>query len=54
MQKIRNWCRLLYIVYVFNKYNITAMLADIPLLKALKFTLYFNPFYWDCAMRATA
>ena len=46
MQKIRNWCRLLYIAYVFNKYNITAMLADIPLLKALKFTLYFNPFYW--------
>ena len=22
------------------------MLADIPLFKALKFTLYFNPFYW--------
>lgn len=46
MQKIKNWSRLLYILYVFSKYNIITMLANIPLLKVLKLTLYINPFYW--------
>ena len=46
MNQIRKWLRLFYIAYVFNKYNVTMLLADLPLLKALKFTILFNPFYW--------
>ena len=46
MQKIKNWFRLFYIIYIFNKYNIADILTPLPILKALKFTLYFNPFYW--------
>ena len=46
MNQIRKWLRLFYIAYVFNKYNVTMLLVDLPLLKALKFTILFNPFYW--------
>ena len=44
MRKIKQGLRLVYIGYVLNKYHITAMLADIPLLRVFKITLLFNPF----------
>ncbi|WP_116963885.1 ubiquinone biosynthesis regulatory protein kinase UbiB [Fastidiosibacter lacustris] len=46
MSKVKKWLRLIYIGYIFNKYNVTAMMANLPLLRALRFTLIFNPYYW--------
>ncbi len=46
MTKLKKWLRLIYIGYVLNKYNVTTMMADLPLLRVLKITLIFNPYYW--------
>lgn len=46
MKEIKKWLRLLYIAYIFNKYNVNKMLASIPLLKVLKLTMIFNPLYY--------
>lgn len=46
MNKIKKWWRLIYIGYVLNKYNVTTMMANLPLLRVLKITLIFNPYYW--------
>ncbi|WP_119342572.1 ubiquinone biosynthesis regulatory protein kinase UbiB [Facilibium subflavum] len=46
MHQIKKWLRLIYISYILNKYNVVAMLADIPLLKTLRFIAFVNPFAW--------
>lgn len=46
MAKLKKWLRLIQIGYVLNKYNVITMMASLPLLRTLKITLIFNPFYW--------
>lgn len=46
MTKLKKWLRLIYIGYILNKYNVTTMMASLPLLRALRITLIFNPYYW--------
>ncbi len=46
MHKVKQWIRLIYIAYIFNRYNVTTMLADVPLLRMLKIIVICNPFYW--------
>ncbi|MCF6775746.1 ubiquinone biosynthesis regulatory protein kinase UbiB [Thiotrichales bacterium 19X7-9] len=46
MKHITQWLRLIYIAYIWSRYNLTEILVAIPLFRALKFALYINPFYW--------
>ena len=46
MRLTEKWLRLIYIAYIFNKYNLVELTSRIPLLKALRFFMYLNPFYW--------
>ena len=46
MKSMEKWFRLVYIAYVFNRYNLAELLGNIPLLKMLKIAMYINPFYW--------
>jgi len=46
MKSMEKWFRLVYIAYVFNRYNLAELLGNIPLLKLLKMAMYVNPFYW--------
>lgn len=46
MNTIKKWLRLVYIIYILNKYNVITMMANLPLLSALKIILIFNPYHW--------
>ncbi|MDC0535044.1 ubiquinone biosynthesis regulatory protein kinase UbiB [Francisellaceae bacterium] len=46
MRFTEKWFRLIYIAYIFNKYNLAELLGSIPLLKAISVFIYANPFYW--------
>ncbi len=46
MNFLKKWWRLVYISYIFNRYNLAPVLASIPVLRLLRFTVYMNPFFW--------
>ena len=46
MKRIKKWWRLVYIAYIWNKYNLVDIVADLPLMRLLRFTMYLNPLYW--------
>jgi ubiquinone biosynthesis protein len=46
MKKITFFFRLIHIFYVLAKYRIDTLLVSLPLFKALRFIIYFNPWYW--------
>ena len=46
MKHIKKWWRLVYIAYIWNKYNLVDIVADLPLMQAIKFTMYLNPKNW--------
>ncbi|MFZ9035900.1 MAG: ubiquinone biosynthesis regulatory protein kinase UbiB [Francisellaceae bacterium] len=46
MHWFRKWLRFIYISYVLNRYNITALLTNLPLLRVLRPLVYLNPLYF--------
>ncbi|MCF6767125.1 ubiquinone biosynthesis regulatory protein kinase UbiB [Thiotrichales bacterium 19S11-10] len=46
MKNIGQWLRLIYIAYIWSRYNLTEILIAVPLFRALRFAVYINPFYW--------
>jgi ubiquinone biosynthesis protein len=46
MRVIKQSLRFIKIYYVFLKYGLDRALLRLPLLKAFKFIVWFNPFYW--------
>lgn len=46
MRVIKQSLRFIKIYYVFMKYGLDRALFRLPLLKAFKFIVWFNPFYW--------
>jgi ubiquinone biosynthesis protein len=46
MRVVKQSFRFIKIYYVFLKYGLDRVLLRLPLLKAFKFVVWFNPFYW--------
>lgn len=46
MRVVKQSFRFIKIYYVFLKYGLDRALFRLPLLKAFKFVVWFNPFYW--------
>ena len=46
MKVTEKWFRLIYIAYIFNKYNLSDLLGSVPLLKIFKIVMFANPYYW--------
>ena len=46
MRSTKKWLRLIYIIFILNKYNIPKMLVGVSIFRILKVTFFFNPFYW--------
>lgn len=46
MKKLTFLIRLVHIFFVMIKYRLDTLLVSLPLFKALRFIVYFNPWYW--------
>lgn len=46
MRQITFLIRLIHIFFVMAKYRLDTLLVSLPIFKALRFVIYFNPWYW--------
>jgi ubiquinone biosynthesis protein len=46
MKKIKQWYRLIYIAYIWNKYKLSDVLSEIPLLTFFRIMISINPFFF--------